>query len=604
MSHELPFEKTELTHSERLLLDEAVERFEAAWKAWQSGPPPRLGDFAEGASGRLRTQLVSDLIKLDCEYRSRHAMPRELAEYRQENPDLKDFSTSLNTVPRAQPNLPATTPQPAGFESPRSGAGQRVGGYRIVKRLGGGGQAEAFQAIDEVLGHEVVIKLSHYALDGKALERDRLATEGQVLAKLNHPAIAKVYAAGVDSDYPFLVMELVHGQTLEQHARGARLGPRQAARLVAQVARGVDLANRHGVVHQDINPRNVLVDVSGQPKLIDFGLAYIHSAWQEPVAQIGGTVLYMSPEQAQGNQDSIDCRTDVFALGALLYYVLTGKPPFAGATREQAMIKAASCEFDAKALDERGVPRRLQSICLRAMSAEPKNRPASAGELADELDWLLGRRRFLQIGAALAAAAVALPAGWWMLSPRAAVDPQLAIRVRRGETYLPLLDALPIATGDRLQVRFSIPAGMGAALYTVDAAGHPEEVERWPTESTEREVTFPSAEQDVEITGPTGTELIVLCLDPSPELQIDELATSAAASDAVEQLPDWIVVEAKDSKIVAVEQPLLPGQSRGFGPRHAASDPVEATKSRLKQLQTTLQPRCRAWSAVAFGHGD
>jgi serine/threonine protein kinase len=362
------------------------------------------------------------------------------------------------------------------------------------------------------------------------------------------------------------------------------------------------LANRHGVIHQDINPRNVLIDVFGNAKLIDFGLAYVKDAWQDAIEDIGGTVLYMSPEQAQRQHEQIDRRTDVFGLGALLYYLLTGQAPISGKSREEAFAKATRCDVDVEPLSAPGIPRSLRRICLQAMSRFPNERPASAEELAHQLDRVLARRKFLQLGAAMVAAAIVVPTAWSTFLPTTAVDPQLAIRVLRGETYLPLLNALPIRTLDRVQVCFNVPAGMEATLYTVDALGKPEQVQHWPPKPMQREVTFPSTDQNVEISGPTGTEVIVLCLDPSLDLQVYDLRIPPAPSEEKLQLPDWVIVEAKGNTITAVEQPLPTGQPRGFGTRHDATDPVEGTKERLKQLQTRLQSRCRAWSAVAFGH--
>jgi serine/threonine-protein kinase len=283
MSHELPSEKAALTHSEQVRLDEMLDRFEAAWKRWQSGPPPRIEDFAANTSSRLRVELVSEMVKLDREYRDKHAMPKELAEYVRDLPELEGFSTSLPGIPAASPPIASTSPAHRAPKGRRNTTPVRIGPYRIIKKLGGGGQADAYLAVDELLGHEVVIKLSNYPLDGQDPARDRLATEGQILAKLDHTAIVKVYAAGVDEDYPYLVLERVEGQTLEQFVGGGRLSARRAAQLVAQVARGADLANRHGVIHQDINPRNVLIDVFGNAKLIDFGLAYVKDAWQDAI---------------------------------------------------------------------------------------------------------------------------------------------------------------------------------------------------------------------------------------------------------------------------------------------------------------------------------
>jgi serine/threonine protein kinase len=188
--------------------------------------------------------------------------------------------------------------------------------------------------------------------------------------------------------------------------------------LVARLARALALVHRKRVIHRDIKPRNILIDEIGEPRLIDFGLARLRSAWTDPSATTwGGTLAYMAPEQARREHERIGPRSDIFGLGAVLYFLLTGRPPFVGETQEEIWDRARRCDFDAGALRAAGVPRRLGRICLKALAADPADRYATAGDLADALESFLRRPRrlALQVGALLVAA---LAAAVWSLRPR------------------------------------------------------------------------------------------------------------------------------------------------------------------------------------------
>src|SRR5262249_24683813 len=222
----------------------------------------------------------------------------------------------------------------------------------------------------------------------------------------------------------YLVMDFVRGRTLAQFARDHRPGPRQAAALVAEAARAVGAAHRGGAGDQDVKPTNILVDDPGHARLIDFGRAWLRHAWGEGTGAegpSGGTPGFMAPEQARGADDQVGPRSDVFGLGAVLYSLLTGRPPFAAADRRAALERAARCDFDRPALRAPGIPRRLARVVLRAMAADPAARHPTAEALADDLEAFLRRPRRVAVpaGAVLLAA---IAAGARSLRPRPARD--------------------------------------------------------------------------------------------------------------------------------------------------------------------------------------
>ena len=213
-----------------------------------------------------------------------------------------------------------------------------------------------------------------------------------MLAELNHPNLVRVVDAGTHEDRPFLVMEHVPGLNLAQYAAECHPTPRRAAAIVAELARAAAFLHRRGIIHQDIKPKNILIDEAGRPRLIDFGQAWQRNAWSEgPGAFSGGTPVYMAPEQADGWSDQIAPRTDVFGLGAVLYELLTGRPPYQAATRSVLMEQAREGRVIPLRQVAPSVPRALERICLRAMARDPADRYAEAADLERALRRYRGR---------------------------------------------------------------------------------------------------------------------------------------------------------------------------------------------------------------------
>ncbi len=254
-----------------------------------------------------------------------------------------------------------------------------IGRYLVVNLLDEGGQGLVYRVIHPRLGQNMVLKLGRKPVgdDDRAL----LITEGKVLFELDHINLAKIYDLDFDNDRPFLVMEYIHGRNLEVYARDEPVTPRCAAELVAKLAGALAMVHRRGIIHRDIKPRNILIDESGEPRMIDFGLASLRNAWSDrPDSTWGGTLAYMAPEQARLEHDRIGPRSDVFGLGAVLYFLLTGQPPFVGETQDEVWDRARRCEFETGAMKIAKIPRRLARICLKALAADPADRFATAEE--------------------------------------------------------------------------------------------------------------------------------------------------------------------------------------------------------------------------------
>jgi predicted Ser/Thr protein kinase len=273
-----------------------------------------------------------------------------------------------------------------------------IGKYLVVGRFPRTGQAEVYRVVHPGLGRDLVLKLARHPVELGG--RSEIIEEGRALASLEHRHLVRVYDQDFLDDRPYLVMEFIRGRTLDQLAEDAGLSPRRAAALVAKVAGAVGYAHRHGIVHRDIKPTNILVDETGEPRLIDFGMARLRHAWSDDPGRPGGTFAFMAPEQARidspAEQAKVGPRSDVFALGAVLYWLLTRRAPFPGQDWRESMDRAGRCDFDLAALNRRRIPRRLRRIGLKAMAADPADRYPSAESLQKAL------RRYLVLPKVLA----------------------------------------------------------------------------------------------------------------------------------------------------------------------------------------------------------
>ncbi len=307
--------------------------------------------------------------------------------------------------------------------------GDVLGGrYRLVELLGQGGMATIYRATDSQLGRDVAVKVLHreYGRDPDFVARFR--QEAQAAASLSHPGIVGVYDFGTDDAGPYLVMELVDGEDLASllHRNGP-LPPRQAARLVAEVARALDAAHDRGIIHRDVKPGNIMLTVGGRVKVADFGIA---RAWADAGLTLPGTTLgsvhYFSPEQALG--EPATAASDVYSLGIVLYELLTGRRPWEGDSAAAVAMARISAPPPRVSEVRPTVPPALETIDRKALAPDAAGRFTSAGAMAAALEAFLEEGRIagarpaapgtvaaagatLAAGAALAAGGAARAAG-------------------------------------------------------------------------------------------------------------------------------------------------------------------------------------------------
>lgn len=339
--------------------------------------------------------------------------------------------------------------------------------YEVVSFLGAGGMGSVYKVFDPSLRRHAAVKILHGS--DPDLER-RLVAEARAQARIDHPNVCQVYEVGEVAGRPYIAMQYVDGEPLDEAATGL---PREAiVRLLADVARAVDAAHRTGLVHRDLKPGNVLVarPASGglHPFVVDFGLARdLADGVRSRSEVITGTPAYLAPEQVRGRP--VDRRTDVFALGVVLYELLTGATPFGGSSVPEVLVRIAEAEPPRPRNRDRSIPRDLETIVLHCLEKDPDRRYASARELADDLERCLAarpilarppgllyrartrirRHREVAVATAVALAALLAVAGaglhaWWTAWERADLAQRFGQQVKEVETTLRYATLLPL----------------------------------------------------------------------------------------------------------------------------------------------------------------
>jgi tetratricopeptide (TPR) repeat protein len=372
--------------------------------------------------------------------------------------------TQLDSPPAREPAETVAPPGvPSGEPDTRAGKLVHLGGFEIERELARGGMGVVYVARSPSLGRRVALKvlLAGELATDEAVER--FQREAQAAARLKHPAVVGVHEVGEDGGRHYIVMDLIEGESLK--ARLTRSGPLptgEAARLTLTLARGLAHAHQEGILHRDMKPANVLLDRQDQPLITDFGLAKVVQADGEGPTRTGqlmGTPAYMPPEQADGGAAHVDARADVYSLGATLYHMLCGRPPFRAPTTLQLIHQVMSLDPVAPGRLQPGIDRDLETICLQCLEKDPSQRYASADDLADDLarylahqpilarranplewvqKWVRRNQTVAWVGASALAVISLLSLGGavWIADARATARAEQSARERRAEENL------------------------------------------------------------------------------------------------------------------------------------------------------------------------
>jgi serine/threonine-protein kinase len=305
------------------------------------------------------------------------------------------------------------TPAPrsgrGGWPGPEaSAAGAILPGFEILGELGRGGMGVVYKARQQALDRVVAVKMILGGAHAGAGDLARFYTEAQAIARLQHPDIIQIHDIGEHDGLPYFSLEFVDGGSLAQKIGGRPMPPRAAAEMLARLAGAMQAAHAQGIIHRDLKPANVLLDAGGNPKITDFGLAkrLEGDSRQTRSGAIIGTPSYMAPEQARGQTRAIGPLADQYALGAILYEMLTGRPPFQGSTALETLELARTQESVPPARLQPKIPTDLETICLKCLQKDAPRRYADCGALADDL------RRFLD-GRPILARPISAPERLW-----------------------------------------------------------------------------------------------------------------------------------------------------------------------------------------------
>src|SRR6476659_5608674 len=306
---------------------------------------------------------------------------------------LPEVRARWRAVCRVRAELDALFPEPtargvgAPALPPVSASLPEVPGYNVEAELGHGGMGIVYRAWHLRLRRRVALKMLLAGAHAQPAERERFQREAEAVAGLRHPNIVQVYDVGDHEGWPYFTMELLEGGSLAQALLGAPQPASQAAALVATLAEAIQVAHRGGIVHRDVKPANILLTAEGTPKIADFGLARHFEG--EPALTLSGarigTPSYMAPEQFIGKAGTIGPAADIYALGVLLYEMLTGRPPFRGETASETERQAIHDEPVSPSRLNSKVPRDLETICLKCLHKDPQRRYASASALLEDL---------------------------------------------------------------------------------------------------------------------------------------------------------------------------------------------------------------------------
>jgi serine/threonine protein kinase len=363
------------------LVDEVCNAFEAAWQAVATGGErPLIERHLDKVPAPMRDVLLQELNSLEFAYRKQLGVQLTPQEYRAQSPDSRCSATEPGAI-----KIASTSPNARSQDRPL------VPGYEILKELGSGGMGIVYKARQSSLNRLVAVKMIRDSLFAGTEIRTRFRREATAIARLQHANVIQIHEIGEHEGRLYYSMDFAEGGSMDAKLAGKPLPFVEAAELVKTLALALEHAHQRNVIHRDLKPANVLLTGDGRPLITDFGLAKLldGDSWSSLTGAILGTACYMAPEQAEGRTREITPATDIYALGAILYELLTARPPFK-ADSWQATVQQVINDDPLPPTHLRSeIPSNLERVCLKCLAKNPGQRYSAAAELAEDL------RRFL-----------------------------------------------------------------------------------------------------------------------------------------------------------------------------------------------------------------
>ncbi len=378
-------DKTELSLEALGRIDNACVDFEQQLKA---GELPRIETFVAIANADERRQLIKELLMLDLDYRHRYGEQVNQEDYLRAFPDDASLIQKTFRQTGTRHHFLKQPRQNRELSLPHGNAETDFADYEILEEINRGGMGIVYMARQKSLNRIVALKMILHGHLANDEEVQRFRQEAKAAGALDHPGIVAVHEIGIHRNLHYFSMAYVAGPSMQQLTADNPLPSRAAAELVLKIVVAMAFAHDHGVIHRDLKPSNILVDAAGEPRIVDFGMAkdIFDDTLLTKTGQVMGTPAFMSPEQASGRVDLVGPTSDIYSIGAIIYQILTGRPPFKGNSAFE-IVRQVREVFPAKprSFDKR-ISRELELICLKCLEKDPQQRYVDAHDLRDDLN--------------------------------------------------------------------------------------------------------------------------------------------------------------------------------------------------------------------------
>jgi serine/threonine protein kinase len=363
--------------SRQIQNDKICDVFEAAWEQCLEDRVegcPCLEDYLVESKGAELSLLLGELLAVELAYRNQRGEHRPCEDY------LRRFPGHQETVREVYTRFSGQELVNSVVEVP-----EKIGRYTVLGLVDSGSFGAVYRAFDDTLQRDVAIKVPHRDRLSRPEDLDTYLTEARILAGLRHPHIVLVHDVASSDDGQFLIVsQFVEGTNLAERLATGRPSHRESACWIASIADALHYAHTRGLVHRDVKPANILLDAEETPYLADFGLALTEEDYGQRGPQ-GGTIVYMSPEQARGEGHLVDGRSDIFSLGAVFYELLTGMRPFRGVTWREVLDRITMVDPRPPRMLDDTIPRDLEWVCLKALAKKAPDRYTVAKDMASDL---------------------------------------------------------------------------------------------------------------------------------------------------------------------------------------------------------------------------
>jgi serine/threonine protein kinase len=508
---------------------------------------------------------------------------------------IQETSLETTALPAGLPEQVSSNDQDS-FACPGT-----FGRYVLVAPLDRGGQSSVYRALHPELGKEIVLKIAHAAKSAAdAIHNVRLADEGKILAGVSHPNLAQVYDAGCIDGRRYLALEYIRGTTLAQYARQHRPAADQAAQIVAKIAHALGVVHAQGILHLDIKPKNIVIDEQGEPRLIDFGLARAEHAWtaEQGTAGISGTLEFMAPEQTRGEVRKLGPATDVFSLGGVLYFLLTGTPLYTAKNAPSSLALAERCRWNREALAMSAASPAVRRCCERALAPQPTERYPTANEFAAALDAAIQRKtpkRWPLYATVAGLLLLVAGLGMWLNKGRGSTAAAtLSIQVWQEGIAKDFTHALPLRNGDELRFEALLPGSEAATLVLINAAGELRVVKAQA--AGEVNLVYPDRASVVPLTGKPGSEALLVISGSSPPTIETLQAAWKSSEQAWPAISDYMLLQLTDNNVSIVQS------GRDLGNPKQRIDPSQVVQDRVEHFRRKLRQAGFHCAGYVFAH--